>query len=154
MANDSPIAPVLRRYHPKWWIRIFSIFFFAFSLTGGVHFWSLALTAQQPLDWVSILGSAFLTVVGIFLVAYHFTASVVIFADAIEFETLWSQNRLSVSEIRGRREYETTDSDGVTTQYIRLLPLDRGKKAIEFTRFYNFDDTFNEWLSRLPKVER
>lgn len=154
MSDESPIAPVLRRYRPKWWIRIFSIFFFAFSALGMIHFLRVILAGEEPPNWVSIVGPAFLALVGLFMVAYHFNTWVIIFPDAIEWETLWSRKRLLVREIRGRREYETTDSDGVTTQHIELMPVDRGKKAIEFTRYYNFDDTFYRWLDQIPKVER
>jgi hypothetical protein len=154
MAHSSDAAVQVRRYRPKWWIRIFSIFFFAFSTAGMIHFWRGFLTGEEPPNWVSIVGPAFLAMVGLGLVAHHFNTFVIIFPDAVEFETLWSRKRLSVSEIRGRHEYETTDSDGVTTRYVKLLPVDREKQAIEFTRFFNFDSTFEQWLSQFPRVQR
>jgi hypothetical protein len=135
-------------------MRIFSIFFFGFSTTCLIHFYRAILDGEQKADWVTILGPAFLSLVGLYLVAGYFNTFVTISPDAIEFETLWSRKRLSASEIRGRREYETTDSDGVKTQYVKLEPFDGQKPAIEFTRFFNFDTTFYEWLSQFPKVER
>ena len=154
MQPAAQIASPVRRYRPKWWIRIFSICFFAFSTAGLVHFARGFLSGEEPPNWISIVGPAFLALVGLGLVAHHFNTFVVIFPDAVEFETLWSRKRLSLSEIRGRREYETTDSDGVTTRYVKLFPVDRGKQAMEFSRLYNFDGAFDEWLNQFPRVER
>jgi hypothetical protein len=154
MTLSSDAAVQVRLYRPKWWLRIFSIFFFAFSTAGLIHFTRGILAGEEAPNWVSIVGPAFLSLVGLGMVAHHFNTFVIIFADAIELETLWSRKRLSVSEIRGRREYESTDSDGVTTRYIKLLPVDRKKQAIEFSRFYNFDGAFEQWLRQFPKVQR
>lgn len=154
MALSRDATVEVRRYRPKWWIRIFSIFFFAFSTAGLIHFTRGILAGEEAPNWVSIVGPAFLSLVGLGLVAHHFNTFVIIFRDAVEVETLWSRKRLFVSEIRGRHEYEATDSDGVTTRYVKLLPVDRRKQAIEFRRFYNFDSAFDEWLNQFPRVER
>ena len=117
-----------RKYRPKWWIRIFSIFFFGFSAAGLIHFTRAILSGEEAPNWVSIVGPAFLSLVGLCMVAYYFNTFVIISFDALEFQTLLATKRLSVSEVRGRYEYETTDSDGVTTRYVKLFPVDREKK--------------------------
>lgn len=143
-----------RKYRPKWWLRIFALFFFGFSATGLVHFLSAFLIAGQSPSTIEILAPSVLSLVGLGMVVQFFNTFVVVFPDAIELETFFSRKRLTVAEIRGKREYETTDSDGVKTRYIKLEPLDRDKPAIEFSRYFNFDSAFEEWIGRLPDLGR
>jgi hypothetical protein len=142
-----------RRYRPRWWLRIFALFFFSFSLAGLIHFWGDWFSGDRPPNSTEIIVPALLVLVGLTLVIHYFATFVILFPNAIELQTAFSRKRLSFSEIRGRREYETTDSDGVTTHYIRLEPHDQLKPTLKFQRIFNFDGAFYEWLNRLPNLK-
>jgi hypothetical protein len=143
-----------RRYRPKWWIRLFALFFFLFCSAGSGHFLSAIFSGEWPPNWVEIVGPAFLALVGLAMVIYFFTTFVTLFPDAIQLETLFSRKRLQFTEIRGRHEYTTTDSDGVPTHRIELRPHDRQRPTLKFDKIFNFDRAFYEWLSRVPNLER
>ena len=153
MQAPASVVPQYRRYRAKWWIRIFAFFFVSFSFTGLVSLWGGMFSGERPANTTEVVVPALLVLVGIGLVVHYFTTFVTLLPDAIELRTILSTKRLSFSEIRGRREYETTDSDGVKTWYIRLVPLDLKQPALEFQRVYNFDSAFEAWLSRLPSVQ-
>ena len=91
---------------------------------------------------------------GILVAGYFFAAGVTLLPDAIEVQTLWLTKRIGFNAIRGWREYETTDSDGVKTRNIRLEALDYQQPALEFQDIYDFDTEFYEWLHSLPKLGR
>jgi hypothetical protein len=154
MSNLASGTPVVTRYRPKWWLRIFSLFFLGFSGTGMTSLWTAMLSGNRPLSTIEFVAPAVLTLVGACMTAHYFNYFVVLYPDAIELQRFFSNRKLSFAEIRGKREYETTDSDGVTTRYIRLEPVEPGKRALEFTRYFNFDAAFYEWLGQLPEVRR
>ncbi|UWZ82869.1 hypothetical protein [Occallatibacter riparius] len=154
MSQSASGTPAVRRYRPKWWLRIFALFFLGFSGTGMISLWAPMLSGSRPLNTISFVAPAVLTVVGACMTAHYFNSFVVLYSDAIELQTFFSNRKLSFAEIRGKREYETTDSDGVTTRYIRLDPVDPSKRALEFTRYFNFDSDFYDWLSQVPQVRR
>lgn len=114
---------IVRRYHPHWWLRLFAIGFFVFPLTGLLHFWAIAI-ADAP-HFPDILGSAFLTLIGLGMSIHFFTTNVILDGDVIEVHTLVSKKSLSLSEICSRSEDETTDSEGLITRYIVLEPCNR-----------------------------
>jgi hypothetical protein len=133
---------------------VFAVFFLSFSGAGLVHFLGEMVSGERSPDTIEIVAPAVLVLVGSGLVMHYFTTVVILFPDAIELRTLWSTKRLAFSEIRGRHEYETTDSDGIKTQYIKLESVDHHRPTLEFQRFYNFDSAFDEWLKRLPNLPR
>lgn len=149
----TPGAPV-RRYRPKWWLRIFGLFFLSFSATALAHFWGAILSGEQEPRLLEILAPSLLTLTGLGLTIHFFTASVILLPDAIEVRTLFSRKKMAFSEIRAYRESETVDSDGVKTRYIELEPLDHRLPALKFQRMFNFDDDFDRWLSGLPDLRR
>jgi hypothetical protein len=148
------VAAQVRRYHPKWWVRAFALFFLLFSLAGLVHFWSEMLAGERPPNTTEFVVPALMVLAGVILVVHFFTTFVTLFPDAIEVRTLLSARRVDFNKIRGRREYETTDADGIKTRYIKLELLDYQQPALEFQAFYDFDNEFYEWLRSLPNLER
>ncbi len=154
MQPATRLASQARSYRPKWWIRIFALFFLSFSLAGLTHLWGDILSSEGPPNTAEIVVPALLVLVGFYLVVYFFTSAVTIFPDAIELRTLWSTKKLSLDQIRGRRESEITDAEGLKTQYIKLEPLDSRQPALELQRFFNFDDKFYEWINRVPDLKR
>jgi hypothetical protein len=154
MLNAGSGTFQVRRYRPKWWLRIFAFVFLGFSVTGTIRLWTDMLSGERPSYAIEFIGPSVLTLVGLCMTVHYFNFFVVLYPDAIELQTFFSNKKLFFAEIRGKREYETTDSDGVTTRYIRLEPVEQGKRALEFTRYFNFDTAFYEWLSHLPEVRR
>lgn len=145
---------LIKRYRPKWWLRIFAVGFFVFSFAGLVHFWDAIASGDQPGSLTEILVPAVLTLTGLGMSIYFFTTSVSLETDAIEVKTLFSRKRLTLSEIRGHREIEIADSDGLNTLYIDLEPVDRLRPNLRFQRMYNFDAVFDRWLSKIPHLDR
>jgi hypothetical protein len=148
----APVQTQIRSYRAKLWIRAFALFFLAFSLAGLVNFWGDIFAEERSSSPTEILVPGLMVLTGIYLVAHFFTARVTLFPDAIEVQTIWSTKRMDFNRIRGRREYETTDSDGVKTRNIKLEPLGYQQPALEFQDLYNFDAEFYEWLRSLPKL--
>ncbi|WP_109486605.1 hypothetical protein [Occallatibacter savannae] len=144
---------IIQRYHPKWWLRIFALGFFGFSFAGLIHFWGAIASGDQPGTLTEILIPALLTLTGLGISIYFFTTSVSLETDAIEVKTLFSRKRLAFSEIRGHREIEMADSDGLKTRYIDLEPVDRLRPNLRFQRIYNFDAAFDRWLSKIPYLD-
>ena len=154
MPASYSIGFEVRSYRSKWWIRIFTLFFLSFSLAGLEAFWGDWLSGARPPNTTGIVVPAMLVLVGGIMAVHYFTTVVTLFPDAIEVRTLLSRKRMSFSEIRGRREYETTDSDGMKTRYIKLEPVDYRRPALEFQKVYNFDGAFYQWLNQLPNLGR
>ena len=55
MQTLATVTPHVRRYRPKWWMRIFSLFFFFFSMAGLVHFLGEMLGGKRPPNTTEIL---------------------------------------------------------------------------------------------------
>jgi hypothetical protein len=148
-----PSGYVIRRYRPKWWLRIFALGFLSSSTTILVNLWvGIALDKIRP-EILSIVVSALLTLSGLALSVHFFTTSVTLEGDAIEVRTFFGKKRLELSEIRSRRECETTDSDGLKTSHIVLEPLDENRPELKFQRMYDFDLAFESWLAKIPSLD-
>lgn len=148
--ENSP--PVLRVYRPKWWWRIFSCFFPIFGGCAVVS--SLRDYASQSEDFkpgVLIVGLLFV-IIGTRMVIHGFTSQVRFTHYSIEHSSLFCRKSLAFSAIRGRREYTTRDSDGVTTHHLRLIPSDDRLPVIEFTSSYALDRAFFAWFHALPEL--
>jgi hypothetical protein len=147
-------GPLTRRYRSHWWLRLFALGFFAFSCTGSIHIWLEFVSADHAASRFALDIWTCLALVGFTLSVHFFTATVTLEWDRIELRYFLSCKRLFFSEIRGRREYMMTDSDGVKTRYIVLEPHDQSKPRLEFRRIYNFDSAFETWLRGFPIIDR
>ncbi|MBV8113296.1 MAG: hypothetical protein JO300_01040 [Silvibacterium sp.] len=132
----------------------FAVGFLGFCLTGLAHYSCSMLDPEQPPETTGFVITGLLVLAGIVLLGHYLTARVTLGPDAIEVKTLWTTKRMDFSRIRGWREYETTDSDGVKTRYIELESLDHHQPALKFQDIYNFDANFDGWLRSLPKLGR
>jgi len=149
-----PAQVQTRSYRPKLWICAFAIGFLGFGLTGLAHYWCGMLDPERPPETTGFVVTGLLVMAGLLLLGHCLTARVSLGPDAIELKTLWSTKRMDFATIRGYREYETTDSDGVKTRYIQLESLDYHQPALKFQDIYNFDTKFYEWFHSLPKLGR
>jgi hypothetical protein len=149
-----PAQIQIRKYRTKWWIRIFALGFLAFCMTGLAHYWCAMVDPDQRPETAGFVVTGLLTVAGLFLAGHLFTTRVVLLSDAIEVQTLWSTKRMDFSSIRGWREYETIDSDGVKTKYIKLESLGYQQPALNIQDLYNFDQDFYNWLHSLPQLKQ
>jgi len=153
--KPSTVVPAqvqARSYRPKLWICAFAVGFLGFCLTGLAHYWCGMLDPERPPETTGFVVTGLLVVAGLVLLGHCLTARVTLLPDAIEVKTLWSTKRMDFNSIRGWRESVTTDSDGVTTRYIKLEPLGYQQPALEFQEIYNFDAEFYDWLHSLPKL--
>jgi hypothetical protein len=80
-----------------------------------------------------------------------FSASVTISKDSIELRDLFGKRKITLSAIRGRREYTVRGKS--ITDYLKIEPTDGRIPALEFERNFNFDSAFFEWFYSLPDLD-
>jgi len=139
---------IVRQYRPHWLLRAFAIGFLALASMGLINFSSNAISGNPHVT--DILVPAFLTLFGLALSIHFFTTSVSLNGDVIAVQSLFRKRRLSLAEICGRREDESTDSEGHKTQIIVLEPCDRSLPDLKIERMYDFDLDFEVWLGQIP----
>jgi hypothetical protein len=145
-------APVGHVYRMSWWFRGFAIFFLIF---GGFFLYAKcrdALQHEKTVGIGEILVSVVLPLAGLGMTAPGFASRLEFSHGSVERVTLLNREAISLSSIRGRRQYVARSGRG-STSYLRLerndgyTPIDFGKKL------YQFDDDFWAWFNALPDLD-
>lgn len=75
---------------------------------------------------------------------------IILTPDSIESRELFSRGKLLRDDILGRRLQE--NSKGPAS--LVLVPRDSSVKRLKFSTFYNFDQTFWDWIELLPDLDQ
>jgi hypothetical protein len=155
MAPQKTPARVGRVYRVTWWWRALAVFFLAFSSLGGIKGLTKVVSGNEEPALGNVAVFLLLVIVGIYLVALAFKATVGLSDDAIEFRSLFSRKRLFFSQIRGRRQYAVDGGeDGGTTRYMKLEPNDDRLPPLSIPKdTFAFDAVFHDWFNKLPDLD-
>jgi hypothetical protein len=146
MNNSPTIARVYNMNWRGWALPVFCLAMGSFSTAG-------LLTGKLQRDARFGIYSA----VGVFLVgtlytAGAFTTRITLTSDAMEWRNIFFRNRLSLDEIRGRREVVRKGLRGFRDIW-RIVPKDGKGIPIDFGNNFTLDDAFFEWLSHIPDLD-
>jgi len=83
-------------------------------------------------------------------VAMLFRSRVILKPDSIESRELFSTGRLLHEDILGHRLQQNQRGPASLV----LVPRDSSRKQLKFATFYNFDETFWEWIGSLPDLDQ
>jgi hypothetical protein len=78
---------------------------------------------------------------------------VTLYANAIEYRSIWSTSWLQFAEIRGRRAIPGYRGRGGRGPRLRIVPKEADLPTLEFEKNYNFDDAFWGWVNKLPDLD-
>jgi hypothetical protein len=142
-----------RAYQIRWSNRVASLFWLMCG-TGFLIFlsWS-ARDEGKPLSPWSCLMLGVVVLIAGFGALSNFYNRVTLYADALEYRTVWSTSWLPFTGIRSRGEY--TEDRGRWGKVARLciVPNDESLPRLDFARSYNFDDAFWAWFNSLPDLK-
>src|ERR1035438_2562657 len=156
MAPQKTTAHVGRVYRVTWWWRALAVFFLAFSSLGGIKELTQVVSGDAEPAFGNMAALFLFVIVGIYLVALAFKATVTLSDDAVEFYSLFSRKRLFFSQIRGRRAYAVDGGGevGGTTRYMKLEPNDDRLSPLSIPKdTFAFDAMFPDWFNKLPDLD-
>jgi hypothetical protein len=120
-----------------------------FVIAAGAY--GLAPAKDTP-AWLPILGLGLIAMIAAVSTLSDFYNRVVLYPDAIEYRTVWSTSWLPFTAIRGRRDYVKPGKWGGPR--LRVVSTSEELPMLDFSRDYNFDDTFWAWFKSLPDLDR
>jgi len=142
-----------RVYEPSggWraFLLIVSVLLGGFSLAGTWYFGTMhEVSSVRQAVWLVGICIMFV-LLSSYLLALLFLSRVILTPDSIESRELFSGGKLLRQDILGRRLQENKNSPASLV----LVPRDSSTKRLEFATFYNFDETFWEWIDSLPDLD-
>jgi hypothetical protein len=135
----------------RWWRRAGGVLSLAVLLF--LIYAMFFLTRTEPSLWTQA-GALFALIAISYGTADAFNATVTLYEDAIEVQTLFRLKRLPFSGIRGRREWVQRNAEGADTHYLKLVPNDRSLPTLNLMRSYTFDEEFYRWYNSLPNLDQ
>jgi hypothetical protein len=146
-------APTYRIYRLKWWWRAFALFFLAIGAFSVIVTWGMPIAGQAEAKPIQMMISVVFLIVGTGLTINFFKTSIIFTTDAIELHMIFTQKRLPLNAIRGRREYAVSGDEAGNTRYLKLVPNDDRLPTLDFMKGYTFDDAFCRWFYELPDLD-
>ncbi len=131
------------------WVIFLGICGSGLAVGGAIGVWLLATTSLRNLQarfWLIGLFTV-LAALGFYLLLSTFRSKVVLFADRIEVDELFSTEFLSREEIRGWRTLPTSPSALV------FVPMDSARRPLKVALIFRLDTEFEQWLATLPCLD-
>lgn len=142
-----------RVYKMKWWRRASAILFLVIGILFFAGFrYGPIFRHVDPQPWGIFFSAAF-TLIGIFWTYSAFRSTVTLSSDHIEVRGIFGSTQLPLNAIRGRREYVVHDAEGGSTRSLKLVSDDDRLPALEFEKYFTFDDAFYQWFNNLPDLD-
>ena len=145
-----------RVYRLSWLMRSFSLFFMMFGLAISFQAASSGLDSIEGTTTAVLLGVFLFPVIGIGMTVNAFLSTVSFKENKIELRSIFSEKKMPLSSIRGRREFVVEGGggeDGGSTRYLKLESNDRLCPEMSFMKQYNFDEEFYKWFYELPDLD-
>jgi hypothetical protein len=143
-----------RAYRIRWFNRLAFLFVFGVSVAFAVGMFRGAREDETQRALWNCFGMGLLAVTSGILTLSSFYNRVTLYANAIEFRSVWSTSWLQFAEIRGRQKYSAGGGRGIRIPHLRILPNDERLPILDFEKHYNFDDAFYAWFNRLPDLDQ
>lgn len=143
-----------RVYQPSGGWRAFllfiSVLFGGFS-AAGVWYFGTMHEVRSVLQAMWMVGICLVFVLlSCYLVGLMFRARVILKPDSIESRELFRRRALLRDQILGYRIQQNPRAPASLV----LVPRDSSRKKLKFTTYYNFDQTFWDWIEALPNLDQ
>jgi hypothetical protein len=138
-----------RVYKQNWRAWAFPVFLF---VLGNYCVVGLMKGTLHPTRRFGMFSAVGLLVGGGILAAVAFTTRLILTDDAIELRSILQKNRLTLGEIRGRREVIVAGRLGLADSW-KLVPNDSRARTINVGSYFTLDDAFYEWLDKIPSLD-
>jgi hypothetical protein len=151
--------PIGRVYHMTWLRQFLAVFVSAFGVSLVTGIWIVPLFRASDFEGreasftIAFIFLILFLLVGVGGAIFAFRSTITFTDDAIVVRNLFGEKRMLVSEIRGRREYVSSSSEGGGTRYLKLVAHDYNLPAIEFEKSYAFDADFWRWFNSLYNLD-
>jgi hypothetical protein len=142
-----------RAYRVRWLDRIILLFVFVFAVivTIAAGTYGLAPAKDTP-PWLPIFGLGLMAIITGIATLSSFYNRVTLYANSIEYRSIWSTSWLQFEEIRGRRALPGYGGRGGRGPRLRIVPNEASQPTLEFEKNYNFDDAFWTWFNKLTDL--
>jgi hypothetical protein len=145
-------APEFRIYRIQWWQRAIALVSLGLGVFFVIALWEGSIVQQSEALPMEMMVSSVWAIFGLGLTARSFKATITFTADAVELHSLFGHKSLPLNAIRGRREYAVQGSKSGSIHLV-LVSNDDRLPALDFGKYYTFDDTFFKWFYELPDLD-
>lgn len=139
-------------YRMRWWIRASALFLLAFGTVIFTETTLKTLSASEDPNLTKLALMLIFPVVGAGMTAKSFSSTVKFTESVVERRSVFGFQSVSLTAVRGRREYVVRGPKGDSTRYLRLVATDGS--CVDFGKsLYAFDDVFWDWFRELPDLD-
>ncbi len=146
MENSSQVTRV---YRLKWWGWAFPLICLA---VGSYSTVGLMTGRLHPGRRFGMFSAVSVLVGGVLFTVAASTTTLILTGDAIELRNFFERKRLTLSEIRGRREIINATRLILSDSW-KLEPKDSKARPIYIGNSFNLDEVFYAWMDQIPDLD-